>query len=156
MDYVSIDACINSFKWLLSNNIKFEYTSFGIDSLYNIEMLELWKNSGLELKYTCKCIDNASVYEHIDTLNWWINSGLELKYSEIAMDYCSYIETLDWWINSGLELKYSKKALDRIIESKNMDEYMDVLNWWINSGLELKYSEKYFDVMSEILSDHHK
>ncbi|AFX92140.1 putative ankyrin repeat protein [Megavirus courdo11] len=153
INWISIDRRFNSFKWLFSNNIKFEYSEESMDNLYNIEMLDIWKYSGLELKYTFNNIDYASGHKYIDTLNWWVNSGLELKYSKNAMDYCNHIDVLDWWINSGLELKYSKKSLDRILVLKNINERMDVLNWWINSGLELKYSEKYSDKMSEILNN---
>lgn len=156
INWISIDRRFNSLKWLLYNNVKFEYTEESMDNIYDTEMLDLWKYSGLELKYTFNNIDYASGHKYIETLNWWINSGLELKYSNNAIDYCNHIDILDWWISSGLELKYTKKSLDRILELTNINNYMYILNWWINSGLELKYSEKYSNKMSEIINNYNK
>lgn len=39
------------------------------------------KTNGLEFKYTEKAIDNASLGKQVEFLEWWINSGLDIKYA---------------------------------------------------------------------------
>jgi hypothetical protein len=51
-------------------------------------------------------MDWASQYGHVEVLEWWKNSGLECKWSDAAMDGASRdVEVLEWWKNSGLEWK---------------------------------------------------
>jgi hypothetical protein len=102
-----------------------------------INILEWWKNSGLELKYTNDALNMASSSGHVEVLEWWKNSGLELKYTTDALNMASssgHVEVLEWWKNSGLELKYTQRALNWA--SKN--GHIKVLEWWKNSGLEFK------------------
>jgi hypothetical protein len=104
-----------------------------------VNILEWWKNSGLELKYDMKALDFASSYGHVEVLEWWKNSGLELKYTGNALDFASrygHVEVLEWWKNSGLKLNYDAKALNWASENGQIK----VLEWWKNSGLELKYT----------------
>ena len=79
------------------------------------KLLQLWKDSGLELKYSNCAMDWASENGHKTILQWWKDSGLGLKYSYYAMDWISangYEKILQWWKDSGLELKYSDDAMD--------------------------------------------
>ena len=113
-----------------------DHTIISIASICgNINVLEWWKNFGLELKYTEFALDGASENNLINVLEWWKNSGLELKYSEDALYVATYrgnIGVLEWWKKSGLPLKYDRDViLDMAKENKNVD----VLTWWKNSGL---------------------
>jgi len=45
--------------------------------------------------------------DDVNILEWWKNSGLEIKYTYYAMhraSFCGYIEILEWWRISGGEL----------------------------------------------------
>ncbi|KAI9217509.1 hypothetical protein BC828DRAFT_418058 [Blastocladiella britannica] len=70
----------------------------------HVDVLEWWRNSGLELKYTRQAMDDASCNGHVDVLEWWRHSGLELKYTHQAMDQASnkgHINVLSWWQQGG-------------------------------------------------------
>ena len=113
----------------------------------NIEFLEWWKKSALELKYSIDSMDLASRNGHVNVLEWWHKSGLELKYSTDTMDSASrngHVNVLEWWHKSGLELKYFNLAID--LASSN--RHVNVLEWWHKSGLELKYSTDSIDLAS--------
>lgn len=107
----------------------------------HINVLEIWKNSGLKL-YFYSVLDCVSI-NAIETLNWWKNSGLYLSYSSDIMDRNSQIgrdDILEWVKNSGLKLMYSKFA----INWASQNSQFEVLNWWKNSGLELKFDSDAF------------
>ena len=110
-----------------------------------IDLLNKWKNSGLELKYTDLAMNWASQNGHITVLDWWKNAsttfGLELKYNDLAMELASqngHVKVLNWWKNNGLELKYTEYAMDYASKYG----HVKVLNWWktngLTSGLEFK------------------
>ncbi len=44
-------------------------------------------------------MDNA---KSVEILEWWKSSGMELKYTSNAMDYANSVEILEWWESSGL------------------------------------------------------
>jgi len=57
-------------------------------------------------------VGNASEFGHVAVLEWWKQSDLELKWSELAMDYASmngHVAVLEWWKQSNLELKWNRR-----------------------------------------------
>jgi hypothetical protein len=104
----------------------------------DVDFLEWWKNSGLELKYTKKALNYASEYGHVNVLEWWLKSGLPLKYDDWALflaSHSGHVNVLEWWKNSGLELKYDKRYDKRIHVNLHYTLDKNVLEWWKNSGL---------------------
>lgn len=65
-------------------------------------VLEWWKSSGLEMKWSCWSLDDASKEGHVHVLEWWLNSGLEMKWSGWVVKNVSDERVKDWWTVSGL------------------------------------------------------
>ena len=71
----------------------------------------------------------ASNNGHISVLDWFKNSGFEFRYSDNAIDWASengHVRVLHWFKKSGFEFKYSNWAIDWA--SKN--RHVEVLNWF--------------------------
>ena len=103
----------------------------------HIAVLEWFKSSGLEFRYSNYAISWASEKGNIVVLDWFKESGFEFKHSQNAIDLASlhgHISVLEWFKKSGLEFKYSDSAID--FASKN--GHIAVLDWFTESGLEFK------------------
>ena len=50
-----------------------------------VEVLQWWKDSGLELQYDESVLIGASCGGQIAVLEWWQESGLELRYDRLRM-----------------------------------------------------------------------
>ena len=128
---------IVSFQLPMKRQILQQFSELSMDSASkngHLSLLDFWKNSGLELKWSEKAMDDA---KNIRILNWWKHSGLELKYSQNAMDHSQNTCILNWWRGSGLELKYSKNILKMHQKEKK------IFNWWKKSGLVYEEAESF-------------
>src|SRR5690349_19355389 len=54
-----------------------------------VDVLQWWKESGLECEWTYKSMDRASQNGHVDVLQWWKESGLECEWTYKSMDRAS-------------------------------------------------------------------
>ena len=80
---VNVEKLLNIDKNLLELCILIA-SKYGI-----VEILEWFKNSDYEFKYTENAINKASQYGHIQVLEWFKNSGYEFKYDWWAINYAS-------------------------------------------------------------------
>ena len=74
----------------------------------------------------------ASFNGHIQVLEWFKNSGYEFKYSKNAIIWASKnkkIQVLEWFKNSGYEFKYSKYAINEAC----YNEHIKILEWFIKN-----------------------
>jgi hypothetical protein len=79
-------------------------------------------------------MDSASAKGQIDLLNWWKDSGLDVIYTNDSMNEASkngHLSILDWWKNSGFTLKYTPSAIHNAVKNGQSK----VLEWWNKSGL---------------------
>lgn len=156
--FVSLETQLAVMGWWLRMShcgITLLYDSRIIDSLFenkNVTLLEWWFNSGLPLKYTAKCIDNASQYGHLEILGVWLKAsyqGVKLLYTAKSIDLivCNgtpLIKTLEWWMESGLEIRYTSNFIDSLCEHG----CVSTLNFMFNSGLKMLYTENAIDLAS--------
>ncbi|ANB51121.1 hypothetical protein [Powai lake megavirus] len=102
------------------------------------KIIKWWHNSGLELKYTNRFIDNLSIMGHTKIINWILDNNLKFEYTTDALDYAKHVDMLEWWKKSGFELKYTNMSIDRLGQYGYSE---NILQWWFDSGLELRYTE---------------
>jgi hypothetical protein len=110
----------------------------------HIQVLEWFKNSGYEFKYTEYAFYWASDNGHIKVLEWFKNYGYKFKYTKWAINEASangHYEVLEWFKNYNFELKYNTLAINEA--SKN--GYIDVLEWFKNSDYKFKYDKNAFN-----------
>jgi hypothetical protein len=106
----------------------------------HVTLLDWWKHTGLECRYTKNAMNWASQHGHVAVLDWWKDSGLECRYTHWAMNGASingHVAFLDWWKHSGLECRYSDWAMNW----SSQNGHVTVLDWWKHSGLECRYSD---------------
>lgn len=58
-----------------------------------------------DMKWTDNAIDWASQNEHVEVLNWWKDSGLEMRWTKSAVYFAvqkCHVAVLEWWRESEL------------------------------------------------------
>ncbi|KAI9329387.1 hypothetical protein DFJ73DRAFT_596864, partial [Zopfochytrium polystomum] len=91
-----------------------------------VDVLQWWKESGLELQHTEKAMTKASSKGRLDLLQWWKDSGLELKYTTHAVKRAAIkcrVDMLRWWRGSGPDLDWAAVSFENM-------SHIRVLDWW--------------------------
>ena len=105
--FLDIDSIIN--YSLLSKDTNKLINSYSI-----YKLLILYKKQSKEKDYN-ELINWAAKNGHVNVLEWFKNSGLEFKYTDNAIDWAAqngHVNVLEWFKNSGLEFKYTDDAID--------------------------------------------
>ncbi len=116
----------------------YEIQSFDILNKTNLNIFVIENN---RILYRNNIINYAFCHNHIQVLEWFKNSGYEFKYTECAITYASsrgYVQVLEWFKNSGYEFKYTKHAINEASEYG----HIQVLEWFKKSSYEFKYDKK--------------
>ncbi|KAL4953653.1 hypothetical protein BDW69DRAFT_164762 [Aspergillus filifer] len=98
-------------------------------------------------EYIADAMDGASRAGFVDVLEWWRTSGLELRYTERALESASAegrVAVLDWWKNAAasstpsntLPLKVGKSVLLAAQSGRTAS-----LAWWDASGIPYTHAE---------------
>lgn len=105
-----------------------------------VDLLQLWFESGRDLVYDKEAIIVASQRGHVNVLRWFQSRGLKWDFEDTrVMDLASeygHVDVLEFWKCSGARLCYKARAMDYA----SARGHIAVLTWWKNSSLELKYS----------------
>jgi hypothetical protein len=123
-------------------------------ALGNIEVLEFWRQTGIDLEYGPTAFDFAVLFGRARACEWWLSSGLDLRHtsnmpefvalgfrgsaSEDGMTATAFYTRLR---DAGVQMKYSFKCVDILSAENNVDG----LEWWRTSGLPMEYSERAMD-----------
>ncbi|KAL3465945.1 hypothetical protein BJX64DRAFT_33378 [Aspergillus heterothallicus] len=98
-------------------------------------------------EYIADAMDGASRAGFVDVLEWWRNSGLELRYTEKALEAASAegrVAVLDWWKKAAqvssftrpIPLKVGKSVLLAAQSGRTAS-----LAWWDASGIPYTHAE---------------
>jgi hypothetical protein len=147
-----IDYFTNShdLKWLLSHQkeLNLPYSDM---SLWNcgVEQLDIWKSSGLEMKYDSYVLIKAAHRDDYDVLDWWGAQKVSFNFDESLYELSQLIDTADTtllshWIQNDWLFVYSEYAISYAIKFG----YFHRIKWWCDSGLELKYSPTSIETMN--------
>lgn len=98
-------------------------------------------------EYIADAMDGASRAGFIDVLEWWRSSGLELRYTERALEAASAegrIAVLEWWkraattapVTNPVPLKVGKSVLLAAQSGR-----AESIAWWDSSGIPYSHAE---------------
>jgi hypothetical protein len=138
IDVLCLIGNLNKLIELQQENFIFEYEN-AIDNASrggHVHVLEWFKNSGYEFKYSKIAIRKVSANGFVHVLEWFKNSGYKFKYDKNAIYYASIngnINVLEWFKKSGYKLKYNKSVINKLHCINHL--------WWVNYS---SYASKWF------------
>lgn len=112
-----------------------------------IDVLEWWRTSGLELRYTERALESASAEGRVDVLNWWKKAAetasracplpLKVGKSVLLAAQSGRTASLAWWDASGIPYTHAE-SVARIASTHG---HVHVLGFWYR----LKGAKMIFD-----------
>ncbi|GFF39416.1 uncharacterized protein L696 [Aspergillus udagawae] len=101
-----------------------------------VEVLEWWRTSGLELRYTERALESASAEGRVAVLEWWKNASanvppsnpipLKVGKSVLLAAQSGRVESLAWWDASGIPYSHAE-SVARIASTHG---HVHVLEFW--------------------------
>ncbi|KAH1494914.1 hypothetical protein LV164_008505 [Aspergillus fumigatus] len=101
-----------------------------------VEVLEWWRTSGLELRYTERALESASAEGRVAVLEWWKNASanappsnpipLKVGKSVLLAAQSGRVESLAWWDASGIPYSHAE-SVARIASTHG---HVHVLDFW--------------------------
>ncbi|KAJ3044949.1 hypothetical protein HDV00_000233 [Rhizophlyctis rosea] len=101
----------------------------------HVSVLQWWKDSGLELKFSHAAMDGASSAGHVKVLEWWVANIPNARPTCAAIDGAAengHLVVLKWWRDEcpGIGVSMSNLAL----EGASENGHLHILEWWRDSG----------------------
>ncbi len=145
------EACENGhsnvLEWFKNSGLDYNYNEYSIGYACkngHINILEWFKNNESQFKYDEYAINVASANGHVHILDWFKNNNIKLKYDKDAIIYASKNGHVHILDWCGLKFKYDKKAIDQAY----VNGHINVLDWFKNSKFKFKYSHNSVDFAS--------
>ncbi|KAI9348972.1 hypothetical protein DFJ73DRAFT_796319, partial [Zopfochytrium polystomum] len=139
-------------QWCKENGFIAECWENAIDDERDPDVLQWWKDSGFELRYSAKALEYASERAGTGVLEWWRSSGLPLNLDGTARAVQTAskqqrLDVLEWWrAECGPDMPCTAEAMD----AASSCGHIAVLEWWKGSSLVPKYTEAAIDKASEL------
>ncbi|KAI9342101.1 hypothetical protein DFJ73DRAFT_762300 [Zopfochytrium polystomum] len=98
-------------QWWMESGLEIKFDKEAVTRNKRDDVEGLQWDSGLPLMYDEEAVRRASYHGHINVLQWWKDSGLEFKAAIDGASERGKAEVLQWWKDSGYELKFTQKAV---------------------------------------------
>jgi hypothetical protein len=95
-------------------------------------------------QYDAEAMDGASAKGFVHVLEWWRCSGLELKYTEAALEQASskgHLHVLEWWREASLQDPSIVLKPGRSLLGAAQWGRLAVIRWWEESGIAAGHHE---------------
>lgn len=152
--YCYDDQLMNKiYKHCLDTNQEFEYSEYALCMASwsgNMQILNWWSNSGLELLYNLKIIDYVISACSIDVIKWWLDSGLNFECDKQKITNTAIstgnVSVLNLLLDHQLITLHEIQCHDQIcIENISNQNSTEMLNWLHENKIDLCCSEKTID-----------
>lgn len=107
---------------------------------FNLDVINWIKINKIDIKYDEDIFDNAYIDGNIEILDWWHESGMEVKYSKNILGYTTEPKSGDWILEKGYIVYFTQDALNSIETVEMLEWWMNFLNKY-NYNLKINKEE---------------